>query len=293
MTLAQQLVSAAMHRHGTRFGCGLLLSTTLLTAQELVSRDGPLTLRGVTAFDIHRNRLVVLGDLRDIHESDGQRWFRRPMRTTGWLGGRLEYHAATRRTIGFGTDTGFVPSTVEWDGAVWRQLSPATTPPARANAAMAYDAARARVVMFGGTNQTLLDDTWEWDGSNWFLCPAAVAPSPRSDSAMAFDSARGLTVLFGGAVFQAYDAQTWEWNGANWQQRVLPASPPALGPRDGLRRSARSHRDVRRWERPVGIRRDCLDPGADGDALARRADLSLDARRARGRCRPDRRVHDE
>jgi hypothetical protein len=33
---------------------------------------------------------------------------------------------------------------------------------------MAYDAARSRLVLFGGYNGTEnLNDTWEWDGTQW------------------------------------------------------------------------------------------------------------------------------
>jgi hypothetical protein len=36
--------------------------------------------------------------------------------------------------------------------------------------AIAYDSARARVVLYGGIDsamKTALDDTWEWDGQRW------------------------------------------------------------------------------------------------------------------------------
>lgn len=34
--------------------------------------------------------------------------------------------------------------------------------------AMAYDAARSKIVLHGGSDgQKILDDTWEWDGKHW------------------------------------------------------------------------------------------------------------------------------
>jgi hypothetical protein len=33
---------------------------------------------------------------------------------------------------------------------------------------MAYDAARGRLVLYGGDDgRRLFDDTWEWDGKQW------------------------------------------------------------------------------------------------------------------------------
>ncbi|MHB8878486.1 MAG: hypothetical protein ACYC8T_32720, partial [Myxococcaceae bacterium] len=39
--------------------------------------------------------------------------------------------------------------------------------PARYGHALAYDAARQRVVLFGGLDSAYLTDTWEWDGTTW------------------------------------------------------------------------------------------------------------------------------
>ena len=52
---------------------------------------------------------------------------------------------------------------------------------------MAYDAARAQVVLFGGLDGQILqdehplekDDTWVWDGTNWTQKSPANSPPPR------------------------------------------------------------------------------------------------------------------
>src|SRR5438094_453033 len=58
-----------------------------------------------------------------------------------------------------------------WDGTTWTQLQPLTSPAARQYYAMAYDAARGRVVLFGGATQLngggIAQDTWEFDGTTW------------------------------------------------------------------------------------------------------------------------------
>ena len=44
----------------------------------------------------------------------------------------------------------------------WTKQTPATSPPARADASMAYDAATGTVVLFGGYDGQLAGDTWTW-----------------------------------------------------------------------------------------------------------------------------------
>src|ERR1700730_446690 len=51
------------------------------------------------------------------------------------------------------------------------------SPPPRANAAMAYDSRRAKVVLFGGYDlQRTMADTWLWDGHGWTLASPTAAP---------------------------------------------------------------------------------------------------------------------
>jgi len=58
----------------------------------------------------------------------------------------------------------------EWDGISWLQVENDVRPPARKDAAMAYDPFRQSLILFGGvannpadsTLNSLLADTWEW-----------------------------------------------------------------------------------------------------------------------------------
>lgn len=55
----------------------------------------------------------------------------------------------------------YLKDTWEWDGA-WTQRTPVTVPAARSFAAMAYDAAADRIVLFGGYRNYALADTWHY-----------------------------------------------------------------------------------------------------------------------------------
>ena len=119
--------------------------------------------------------------------------------------------------------------TWEWDGAHWIERSPIASPPARFGHAMAYDAARGRVVLFGGysfLSGLALSDTWEWDGTAWTAATPATSPPGRLGESMVYDSARQRIVMFGGTGDSGDFADTWEWDGSTWIQRSPAASPP-------------------------------------------------------------------
>ena len=100
-------------------------------------------------------------------------------------------------------------------------------PHPRLGHALTYDAARKRVVLFGGDSlrSGLLGDTWTWDGENWTQV-ADTGPSPRREFAMVFDAARQQVLLFGGGRGDSHFGDTWQWDGENWTQ-VADSGPSA------------------------------------------------------------------
>jgi hypothetical protein len=111
-------------------------------------------------------------------------------------------------------------------GGRWVRLE-VRGPGARAEAAMARDPRRQRVVLFGGYGRTSegrvrYGDTWEWNGERWDLA-ATGGPAPRNGGALAYDDRRGRVVLSGGPPAVA-GPETWEWDGRVWQRG--PDRPP-------------------------------------------------------------------
>ncbi|MHB8320300.1 MAG: kelch repeat-containing protein [Acidimicrobiales bacterium] len=52
--------------------------------------------------------------------------------------------------------------------ATWAHLNAVASPPIRAGASMAYDAATGQMLLFGGFGSGVtLDDTWSWNGATW------------------------------------------------------------------------------------------------------------------------------
>jgi hypothetical protein len=94
---------------------------------------------------------------------------------------------------------------------IWTQKEDIGPSPRLAHA-MAYEAARQRVVLFGGEDNP---NTWEWDGVAWTQV-ADMGPPARWYFDMVYDDSRQRLVLFGG---QPHDnprsglGDTWEWDG--------------------------------------------------------------------------------
>jgi hypothetical protein len=93
----------------------------------------------------------------------------------------------------------------------WTKQSPATSPPARDYASIAYDAATGNVVQFGGFRDGVLGGTWVWDGSTWTKQAPATSPPARAEASMAYDAATGTVVLFGGETVHSKARGTWLW----------------------------------------------------------------------------------
>jgi len=117
-----------------------------------------------------------------------------------------------------------------WDGSQWTERKPTIVPTPQYGHAMAYDAARKRVVLFGGMAQTkVLAETWEWDGTAWTLMKPKTSPSARLHHRMVYDSLRKRVLLFGGSIgggATAYN-ETWSWDGKTWSLEKPLVSPPA------------------------------------------------------------------
>jgi hypothetical protein len=138
---------------------------------------------------------------------------------------------------GWGAEAGSVAgdrgSTWAWTGTTWTRLA-TTGPSPRHNAVAVYDAARQRVVLYGGItgafpSEQILTDTWEWNGTSWTRV-ADTGPSPRVHLGMGYDRVRNRTILYGGfsiaTVTELRDI--WEWNGASWTLQPVSGPPNAM-----------------------------------------------------------------
>ena len=158
----------------------------------------------------------------------------------------IAYDPATKQVVLFGgisslANMNMLSDTWTWDGNDWTQQHPATSPPARDDAALAYDAATNQLVLFGGGSNgpsigrpfpPPLNDTWIWTGSNWIEQHPTTSPLPVLSPDLAYDAAQHTLILFGGFSADAMPVpkelnDTWQWTGSNWVQ-LHPQTRPSL-----------------------------------------------------------------
>jgi len=96
--------------------------------------------------------------------------------------------------------------------------------------AVAFDAGRRRLVLFGGsrlsdTTWMDLNETWEWDGERWHTVRSVNGePGARRGHALAYDPGERRVVLVGGVRTRAgtngddaFD-DTWTYDGTRWER---------------------------------------------------------------------------
>ncbi len=147
----------------------------------------------------------------------------------------VAYDKKTAQLILFGGMSMLAPSeagqTWSWTGTDWKQLSPATSPPDRMLAAMAYDDATGQMVLYGGTYGAFgLSDTWTWNGKTWKQQAPVHTPGPLVRATMTYDPALHALVLFGGTPmpadgFAAAPMQAWKWTGKDWVRLTWVTAP--------------------------------------------------------------------
>ncbi|MDX2093783.1 MAG: hypothetical protein SFX73_38450, partial [Kofleriaceae bacterium] len=112
----------------------------------------------------------------------------------------------------------------------WTQLQPMPPSP-HWGTSLVYDAAYARIVMFGGVapingEKVSSDATYEWTGAGWSRVTTQLAPPPRSFAGLTYDPVHRRVIMFGGdAGGEAPFNDVWELDGAKWTPRVAATSP--------------------------------------------------------------------
>lgn len=151
------------------------------------------------------------GDADDTWAWDGSSWteIQAPTRPAPRYGASFAFDRLRGTGILFGGVLSSGATTDEtwlWDGT-WR--AGPVGPPARLFGAMAWDEARQRVVLYGGTTMTESSDAWEWDGAGWAVVVASPVPPARSGHAMVAFDAAGVLVL-GGIASAGSLADAWQ-----------------------------------------------------------------------------------
>lgn len=106
-----------------------------------------------------------------------------------------------------------------------RILAPNNPQPlGRQEAALAYDGATGRTVLFGGYDgSSYLGDTWEFDGYYWHQISPTLLPPPKRRAGMVYDSVRQRVVMY---LWENNNPiPTYEYYNSDWH-RVITATYP-------------------------------------------------------------------
>jgi uncharacterized repeat protein (TIGR02543 family) len=175
------------------------------------------------AYDPGTGQLVLFGgdggpsDLNDSWTWNGSTWTQLSPATSAPLrqDSSMAYDPGTGQLVLFGgydqSNGAELNDTWTWNGGTWTQLTPATSPPARDSASMAYDRGTGQLVLFGGYDGVTghFDDAWTWEGSTWTQLTPATSPPLRLGASMAYDTGTGQLVLFGGQSGGGMFNDTW------------------------------------------------------------------------------------
>jgi hypothetical protein len=193
------------------------------TTWEAKTEVGPPVWGSAMAYDAQSDRMILVGeDQTWAYDLDRDTWEQmEPGRTPPYREfGKVAYDTDSDRVILFGGNSGTIGEPLgdtwsyDYDSDTWTEMSPDASPPARSYAALAYDPATDRVLLFGGSvdeETAEFDDTWAYDVDRdaWTQIETA-GPTARAWHTMAADDETGLVVLFGGGVTRDdYTNEVW------------------------------------------------------------------------------------
>jgi hypothetical protein len=192
------------------------------------------------------HRVVVFGGVDSYDTTwlwDGRRWALAHPRSSppGRFGAAIAYDSATRVVMLFGGRLApgqVVNDTWAWDGTTWRLLDNGVNgPPPGEVAQMAWDDARAQMMLVTRTDSNTGGETWTWSASHWTReSKGELAVDPASGP-MAFDPLSRALLMVVPAPPDGAHSWTMRWDGSSW--RVVNSSGPAvaamaLDPRSGV-----------------------------------------------------------
>jgi hypothetical protein len=182
-----------------------------------------------SAYDSTRSQVVLFGgvpqDVTGMFSKQtwlfsNQAWVQGPAAPAGLTargGAAMAFLPDTGQTVLFGGSGGAWPplnDTWLFDGSRW--TAGPSAPPAlsgRYGAAMVYDPAIHKLVLFGGSGAAGYNDTWLFDGTKWTKGPAAPAAMvARAFAAMVYDPSSQKVLMGGGDG----GTDAWWFDGTTW-----------------------------------------------------------------------------
>lgn len=166
----------------------------------------------------------------DLWCFDGNQWTKMGVAGDERSGVTLAYDSKRKKIYSFGgyANGNSLNDLRVLEGNQWKTI--AILPEMKASEpGLVYDAARDRLVLFGGSagRGKVNNETWEWDGTAWIKFNG-TSPEGRQAFTMIYDTKRKKTVLYGGMGTESDSVfdDTWEYDGIKWS-KVADIGPGA------------------------------------------------------------------
>jgi N-acetylneuraminic acid mutarotase len=204
-----------------------------------VGSNGPQIAKPILAYDVARNRTVMIG----FNESDVVSfWAWQPSSRT-WIqlfptalppcvneaGMVWQSHNETVALIGgVCNDSGAADEVWEWDDEAWKKVTSTQQVTRLFGHAMSYDARRQAVVTVGGTTAVgaLNSTTHSFVNRDWVFHFDGSTPGPRSLFALRADPANDVVWLYGGVTDAGGTASDfWQYKHGDWTQLAVADTP--------------------------------------------------------------------
>jgi hypothetical protein len=239
----------------------LLAPCTLLQAQwGPVQSATPPSARSeaLLAYDLFGSRMLMLGGnfTDEFWSLENNTWTQLTpaVLPTARRRGNIGVDTFNSRILLYGGQDGIsntaLDDTWQWDGSVWQQLAPSSTPGGLMWHGMAFDGTRNVTVVFGGRRNLwnpneYLDETWTYSATldRWTQVFSVLSPQPVLRPAMCFHPLTGQVITFGGENAMGIGTgETWTFDGSQWTQiNTTGVTPP---PRTGGQLAANFNRSV-------------------------------------------------
>lgn len=195
-------------------------------------------------YDAARSRVLLTGGstprddgrrfefFDDLWSFDGDQWRALPSSGMQRSGQKLAYDSKRSAVWSFGGFTGNDSRNdlLRLVDDRWQTIDSIPDHPV-AEGGLVYDAARDRLIAFGGSpamNQ-LHGDTWEYDFDDWRRV-TTEGPPARQAFVMVYDAQRSRTIVFGGMGIPParFLADTWSYDGQRWTELQVAGPSPRI-----------------------------------------------------------------
>lgn len=225
------VIAGAKRPHNTMVPPASSTPSATMTPLPTPTPTGPVAGPGVSiADDPVMRRVVLFGGVGSSDKTwlwDGRQWTSVTPDSSppNRFGAAAAYDPATHVVMLFGGTSPTVGQAVQqfndtwaWNGATWRRLDSGgpNGPSPGSDASMAWDAARAQMLLVAVGATDTDGETWSWNGTRWVREARGDLVALVIASTMAYDPGSETVLMISPLVGDNAHSAVFGWNGSSW-----------------------------------------------------------------------------